>query len=168
MTKEQLIKEFREKFFTVHDGCDDGYYACPKSEDYFGKYESTPIEERPCFCHVEYTKPKVEAFLLSAFDAGRASGIEEVKEKDCVCNDDRAGGSFAHGHFDNCPRFPQAFQKSKWEDKITQILQEEIADRVGYQDKFSELALKRGLQSAETRLQVYVTSILTPSSSKDN
>lgn len=33
-----------------HRDCEDGYYACPKSETYFGSYESTPIEDRPCHC----------------------------------------------------------------------------------------------------------------------
>ena len=47
MTKEQLIKEFREKF----------------KHSQFVNYSA------------------IEAFLLSAFDAGRASGIEEVKEE---------------------------------------------------------------------------------------
>lgn len=38
------------------------------------------------------------------------------------------------------------------DEKIHKIMQEEIADRVGYQDKFCELTLSRGLESAESRL----------------
>lgn len=33
-----------------HKGCDDGFYACPKSGDYFGRWEHLPVEERQCEC----------------------------------------------------------------------------------------------------------------------
>jgi hypothetical protein len=44
------------KFVTViskHQGCEDGFYACPKHPDYFGQYDNISIEERPCFCYGE-------------------------------------------------------------------------------------------------------------------
>ena len=34
-----------------HRYCEDGFYACPKSESYFGSYDRTPIEQRPCECN---------------------------------------------------------------------------------------------------------------------
>lgn len=54
MTKEQLIKEFREKF-TREDGLLD-----------IGKYDDEIVED----------------IISSAFDAGRASGIEEEVKKE--------------------------------------------------------------------------------------
>lgn len=39
-------------------------------------------------------------------------------------------------------------------EEIKKILQEEIADRVFYQDRSCEEALRRGLQSAQTRLEI--------------
>ena len=36
------------KFLMAHTGhryCDDGYYACPKNEEYFGRWDDLPIEE---------------------------------------------------------------------------------------------------------------------------
>ena len=45
------------------------------------------------------------------------------------------------------------------EQKVKDILQEEICDRVIYQDRHAEEVLRRGLQSAESRLQVYALSL---------
>lgn len=62
MTKEQLIKEFREKFGTaVRDGAT---IKLQKGGD------AMLVGEK-----------EMLAFLLSTFDAGRASGIEEVNKK---------------------------------------------------------------------------------------
>lgn len=36
---------------SYHRYCEDGFYACPKNEDYFGSYDHTPIEQRPCECY---------------------------------------------------------------------------------------------------------------------
>lgn len=33
-----------------HEEVEDGFYSCPKAENYFGQYEGTPIEKRPCYC----------------------------------------------------------------------------------------------------------------------
>lgn len=41
---------------------------------------------------------------------------------------------------------------------IHKIFQEELADRVIYQDRFAEETLRRGLQSAETRLNIFLTT----------
>ena len=40
------------KIAAKHMGCGDGFYACPRNEDYFGQYtdNETPIEQRPCYC----------------------------------------------------------------------------------------------------------------------
>lgn len=66
MTKEQLIKEFREKFYPT-------YKKSFKENDAI----EMPIE----YADWVYALKDIEAFLLSAFDAGRASGIEEVNKK---------------------------------------------------------------------------------------
>lgn len=57
MTKEQLIKEFREKF-----------------------QDLIPYQYVKGGTKLITTREEVIDFLLSTFDAGRASGIEEVKE----------------------------------------------------------------------------------------
>lgn len=56
--KEQLIKEFREKF-VVEANVDDVFINVAN----------------------EGELKELESFLLSSFDAGRASGIEEVNKK---------------------------------------------------------------------------------------
>src|SRR3990167_3471083 len=45
--------------------------------------------------------------------------------------------------------------------KIHEIIQEEVADRAIYQDRSAEEALRRGLQSAESRLEVMFRQALT-------
>lgn len=62
MTKEQLIKEFREKFTAKHE----------YDNLLFVDLRGSSVDA-------------LEAFLLSAFDAGRASGIEEVKYNKMPC-----------------------------------------------------------------------------------
>lgn len=47
-----------------HRGCEDGFYACPKSEDYFGEYEDKPIELRPCECHKVIVDNALNSFPL--------------------------------------------------------------------------------------------------------
>lgn len=49
-TQVKALREFVAQVAVEHTGCEDGWYACPRSEDYFGDYEDRPIEERPCFC----------------------------------------------------------------------------------------------------------------------
>lgn len=77
-------QEFVETFFTVHEGCDDGFYACPKSEDYFGEYENKPIEERPCYCAVENAKPKVSAFHQASMEAVARELIADISDNGYV------------------------------------------------------------------------------------
>jgi hypothetical protein len=38
---------------TDHRYCEDGFYACPKSEEYFGIFSEIPIERRKCDCYAE-------------------------------------------------------------------------------------------------------------------
>ena len=33
-----------------HTECEDGFYACPQSDSYFGEYEGMPVDQRPCSC----------------------------------------------------------------------------------------------------------------------
>jgi hypothetical protein len=52
------LREHRDllrKIAAKHQGCDDGFYACPRSEDYFGQYvdDEVPVEKRPCSCWAE-------------------------------------------------------------------------------------------------------------------
>lgn len=48
----QRLRELLGRIAEKHSGCEDGFYACPKSEDYFGSFadDETPIEKRPCYC----------------------------------------------------------------------------------------------------------------------
>lgn len=74
-TKEQLIKEFREKFKCIQTDCNgNGHIPELVSE------ENDEWTSYQCEFHAKYLFP-LEVFLLSAFDAGRASGIEEVNKK---------------------------------------------------------------------------------------
>jgi len=50
-TFEKIVKFLRAH--TEHAYCEDGFYACPKNKDYFGKYEGIPIERRECTCFAE-------------------------------------------------------------------------------------------------------------------
>jgi len=34
----------------AHYECEDGFYACPQAESYFGRHDSLPREKRPCQC----------------------------------------------------------------------------------------------------------------------
>jgi len=38
---------------THHRYCEDGFYACPKSEDYFGRESGMPMKRRTCDCGAE-------------------------------------------------------------------------------------------------------------------
>jgi len=38
---------------TQHRYCPDGFYACPKNEEYLGLYSGTPIERRVCNCDAD-------------------------------------------------------------------------------------------------------------------
>jgi hypothetical protein len=38
---------------THHRYCEDGFYACPKNEEYFGLYSGIPIEQRQCNCDAD-------------------------------------------------------------------------------------------------------------------
>ena len=62
------LEEFIQKIASNHNGCEDGFYACPKSPDYFGRYDETPIEQRPCFCRANDAK----ALLLAQRKDGEA------------------------------------------------------------------------------------------------
>lgn len=46
----RTYKKALEEIAKSHRGCEDGFYACPQSEDYFGGYENLPINDRPCHC----------------------------------------------------------------------------------------------------------------------
>src|ERR1043166_4331394 len=42
------LREHRDllrKIAAKHQGCDDGFYACPRSEDYFGQYVDDEVPE---------------------------------------------------------------------------------------------------------------------------
>lgn len=47
------------------------------------------------------------------------------------------------------------------EEKVHTIIQEEIAERVIYQDRHAEETLRRCLQSLESRMQIYARSLHT-------
>ena len=36
-----------------HRYCEDGFYACPKNDEYFGRYSGVPIEQRRCDCDAD-------------------------------------------------------------------------------------------------------------------
>ena len=49
----ERVRDLMERAAETHRGCEDGFYACPRSEDYFGDYEAKPMEQRPCECWKE-------------------------------------------------------------------------------------------------------------------
>src|SRR3990167_3824128 len=49
----------------------------------------------------------------------------------------------------------------KREKEIHKYIQEEVADRVIYQDRLAELALRRGLDSLESRLSIHFSVTTT-------
>ncbi len=74
-------ERFDKGFMTIHRGCDDGFYACPKSEDYFGEYEKYDIKNRPCYCEVEHTKPKIKDFIKYELSQAQKDLLEEIMGK---------------------------------------------------------------------------------------
>lgn len=81
ITLESVVEEFRIKFPVVHHGCDDGFYACPKSEDYFGRHESLAIEERPCDCGAIEKLERMDTFIREKVSSLLTSLEERVEEK---------------------------------------------------------------------------------------
>lgn len=57
-------------------------------------------------------------------------------------------------------------QKEEWDEKMHKIFQEEIADRVIYESHLAEETLRRGLQSAESRMFTFVASLLAEKTSQ--
>lgn len=58
--RDQLLrrcKEFISKVAKQHDEADDGYYSCPKAENWFNAMDNEPpIDERPCHCWCDRAK----------------------------------------------------------------------------------------------------------------
>jgi hypothetical protein len=76
---QEVKKEYEKKFPIEHVGCEDGYYACPKSEDYFGEgYEDLPIKERPCYCGVIETHKRVWSFIESSIKQAVEAERKEI------------------------------------------------------------------------------------------
>lgn len=46
--QERIVQLLRA--VAKHNDCEDGFYACPKAEGYFGSYERLPMSQRPCEC----------------------------------------------------------------------------------------------------------------------
>jgi len=46
----QELENFIRSRYKSHYECEDSYYSCPKSPDYFGEYDDLDIKDRPCYC----------------------------------------------------------------------------------------------------------------------
>ena len=45
------LEDFIRRQFKSHDECEDGFYSCPKAENYFGSWDDdTSGDPRPCEC----------------------------------------------------------------------------------------------------------------------
>lgn len=54
-----------------HRGCEDGFYACPKHEDWFSaghhdEIEKLPLDERECWCGMDTHNARLDAALDGA------------------------------------------------------------------------------------------------------
>ena len=58
----ELAEELRKR---RHYDPDDGFYACPRADGYFGSYSEsdTPVDKRPCYCGLDDAKAAAHAIL---------------------------------------------------------------------------------------------------------